>query len=118
MYVCMYVCLSVTGLRLKYTSLRIVYVPSGTCPSWFAKLTQSSRYDGRLRGETTTPGQRTRPEVQKTCDERRQYDSERRRLARQQQSESLRSLTARERDTGKEQHGIVVGRLHNKGELA
>ena len=24
MYVCMYVCLSVTGLRLKYTSLRIV----------------------------------------------------------------------------------------------
>ena len=30
------------------------------------ELTQSSRYDGRLRGETTTPGQRTRPEVQKT----------------------------------------------------
>ena len=29
------------------------------------ELTQSSRYDGRLRGETTTPGQRTRPEVQK-----------------------------------------------------
>ena len=26
----------------------------------------SSRYDGRLRGETTAPGQRTRPEVQKT----------------------------------------------------
>ena len=37
----------------------------------------SSRYDGRLRGETTTPGQRTRPEVQKSLsDERRQYDSE------------------------------------------
>ena len=35
--VCMYVCLSVTGLRLKYTSLRIVYVPSGTCPSWCAR---------------------------------------------------------------------------------
>ena len=66
MYVCMYVCLSVTGLRLKYTSLCIVYVPSGTWPSWCAKLTQSSRYDGRLRGETTTPGQRTRPGVQKT----------------------------------------------------
>ena len=64
--VCMYVCLSVTGLRLKYTSLHIVYVPSDTCPSWCAKLTQSSRYNGRLRGETTTPGQRTRPEVQKT----------------------------------------------------
>ena len=26
MYVYMYVCLSVTGLRLKYTGLRIVYV--------------------------------------------------------------------------------------------
>ena len=35
--VCMYVCLSVTGLRLKCTSLRIVYVPSGTCPSWCAR---------------------------------------------------------------------------------
>ena len=30
MYVCMYVCLSVTGLRLKYTGLFIVYVPFGT----------------------------------------------------------------------------------------
>ena len=27
MYVCMYVCTSVTGLRLKYTGLCIVYVP-------------------------------------------------------------------------------------------
>ena len=36
MLVCMHVCLSVTGLRLKYTSLRMVYVPSGTCPSWCA----------------------------------------------------------------------------------
>ena len=26
MYVCMYVCMSVMGLRLKYTSLRIVYI--------------------------------------------------------------------------------------------
>ena len=33
----MYVCLTVTGLRLKYTKLRIVYVPSGTCPSWCAR---------------------------------------------------------------------------------
>ena len=60
----MYVCMSVRhGLRLKYTSftysvrtLRHVHL--------FVRL--SSRYDGRLRGETTTPGQRTRPEVQKT----------------------------------------------------
>ena len=31
--VCMYVCMSVrNGLRLKYTSLRIVYVPSAQSP--------------------------------------------------------------------------------------
>ena len=30
----MYVCMSVMGLRLKSMSLRIVYVPSGTCLSW------------------------------------------------------------------------------------
>ena len=35
--VCMYVCQSVTGLRPKYTSLRIVYVPSGMCLSWCAR---------------------------------------------------------------------------------
>ena len=29
----MYVCLSVTGLRLKYTGLCIVYVPFSTCRS-------------------------------------------------------------------------------------
>ena len=29
----MFVCLSVTGLRLKYTGLCIVYVPIGTCRS-------------------------------------------------------------------------------------
>ena len=29
----MYVCLSVTGLRLKYTGLCIVQVPFGTCRS-------------------------------------------------------------------------------------
>ena len=65
MYVCMYVCLSVTGLRLKYTSLRIVC----TYPlarAYLGALELSSLYDGRLRGETTPPGQRTRPDVQKT----------------------------------------------------
>ena len=55
--------------------------------------------NGRLRGETMMPGQRTRPEVRRwLSDERRQYDSERRRLVPQQQSNSLRSLTAHERD--------------------
>ena len=59
MYVCMYVCMSVTGLRLKYTSLRIVYVPPARARLDALELTI-------LRGEMTTPGQRTRPEVQKT----------------------------------------------------
>ena len=30
-----FVCLSVTGLRLKYTGLRIVYVSCSTCPLFF-----------------------------------------------------------------------------------
>ena len=64
--VCMYVCLSVTGLRLKYTSLRMCMYPPARAPLGALELTQSSRYDGRLRGATTMPGQRTRPEVQKT----------------------------------------------------
>ena len=33
MYVCMYVCMSIMGVRLKYTGLRIVYVPFGMCRS-------------------------------------------------------------------------------------
>ena len=57
----MYLSLFVTGLRLKYTSLRIVYVPPRHVPL-FVRL--SSRYDGRLR-EMLTPGQRAHPEVQK-----------------------------------------------------
>ena len=44
-----------------------------------------------------TPRQKMHPEVQKSLsDEKRQYDSERRRLAQQHKSESFRSLTARE----------------------
>ena len=62
--VCMYVCMCVTGLQLKYTSLRIVYVPSGTCLSWCARA-HDTMEDLEDR-ETTTPDQRTRPEVQKT----------------------------------------------------
>ena len=30
-----FVCLSVTGLRLKYTGLRIVYVSCSMCPLFF-----------------------------------------------------------------------------------
>ena len=45
-----------------------------------------------------TPGQKMHPEVQKSLsDEKRQY--ERRRLAQQQQSDSLHSLRAHERDS-------------------
>ena len=64
--VCMYVCLSVTGLRLKYASLRMCMCPPAHARLGALELTQSSRHFGRLRGETTTPGQRTHPEVQKT----------------------------------------------------
>ena len=52
-----------------------------------------------LRGEMTTPArERVQRYRRHLSDEKRQYDSERRRRARQQQSESLRSLTAREQD--------------------
>ena len=40
MYVCMYVCLSVTGLQLKYTGLCIVYVPFGMCRSGCIAIAQ------------------------------------------------------------------------------
>ena len=49
MYVCMYVCLSVMGLRLKYTSLRMVYVPSGTCPLGALELTMEDLEERRRR---------------------------------------------------------------------
>ena len=59
------VCMHVRkGFTTEVYEFTYSVVPSGTCPSWCAKLTQSSRYNGRLRGETTTPGQRTRPELQ------------------------------------------------------
>ena len=77
--------MSVTGLLLKYTSLRIVYVPSGSCPSWCAR--------GHDTMEDLEERRRQRYR-RRLSDEKRQYDSERGRLARQQQSESLRSLTA------------------------
>ena len=50
----MYVCLSVTGLRLKYTSLRIVYVPSGTYPSCTLELT--IRWSDDARPENASRG--------------------------------------------------------------
>ena len=110
LYVCMYVCMSVTGLQLKYMSLRIVYVPSGMCPSWCARAHAELVEDleERRRCQAREHVQRYR---RRLSDEKRQYDSEKRRLARQQQSELLRSLTACEQDS-EEQHSIVVGRLY------
>ena len=66
MYVCM-LCLSITGLRLKYTNLRIVYIPSGM--PLLVRL--GSRYDGRLRGETMTPGQRIPENASRGTEDRR-----------------------------------------------
>ena len=46
-----FVCLSVTGLRLKYTGLHIVYVFCSTCPLFFtlALVMEDSSEDRRRR---------------------------------------------------------------------
>ena len=46
-----FVCLSVTGLRLKYTGLRVVYVSCSTCPLFFtlALVMEESLEDRRQR---------------------------------------------------------------------
>ena len=92
----MYICLSVTGLRLKYTGLRVVYVPL-----WHVPLTMPSRWISRSRTQRIEDDARTSPDVWKTVncrrDERRQDNSDKKRLARQHPSYLLRSLT-RERD--------------------
>ena len=46
-----FVCLSVTGLRLKYTGLRIVYVSCSMCPLFFtlALMMEESSEDRRRR---------------------------------------------------------------------
>ena len=63
MYVCMYVCMSVTGLRLKYTGLCIVYVPFDTCRSGCHRTTVAWR--SRLRTRKIDDA-RTSPDVRKT----------------------------------------------------
>ena len=77
-------------------SLHIVYVPSGTCPSWctWAHNTMED-LEERRRHQARERIQRYR---RRLSDERRQYYSERRRLARQQQSDSLCSLMAHDLD--------------------
>ena len=63
MYVCMYVCMSVTGLQLKYMGLCIVYVPFGTCRSGCHRTMA-----WRLRSRTgkIEDDARTSPDVWKT----------------------------------------------------
>ena len=100
MYVCMYVCMhvymSLTGLQLKYTSLCIVYKPSGTCPPWCTSAHDMMEdLEERRRRQVRKSIQRYRRPL---SDKRRQYDSERKRLASQQQSNSLCLLIAHERD--------------------
>ena len=54
MYVCMYVCLSVTGLRLKYTGLCIVYVPLARAAQDAIARWRRDRGRGLRRKKTTT----------------------------------------------------------------
>ena len=97
-----FVCLSVTGLRLKYTGLRIVYVSvsSSTCPLFFtlALMMEDSSEDRRRRQARERMQRYRRRLSAQQRDERRPYKSERRRLVRQHQHDSLRSMTRRERD--------------------
>ena len=57
----MYVCLSVMGLRLKYTGLCIVYVPL-----WHVLFTMPSRWRLRSRTRRIEDDARTSPDVWKT----------------------------------------------------
>ena len=56
----MYVCLSVTGLRLKYTGLHIVYVPFWHVPLMVPALARWRTWriedDGRLENESREIG--------------------------------------------------------------
>ena len=62
MYVCLYVCLSVTGLRLKYTGLCIVYIPFGTCRSG---CHPAMAWRSRLRAQNIEDDTRTSPDIWK-----------------------------------------------------
>ena len=95
---CLYVCMSVTGLRLKYTGLRIVYVPLQHVP-----LMMPSRWRSRTRRIPVEDYARTSPDVWRQLtaqqkDEKRQDNGDKKRLVRQHPSDLLCSLT-RELDT-------------------
>ena len=88
-----HVCLSVTGLR-------IVYVSCSMCPLFFTlALVMEDSSEDRRRRQARERMQRYRRWLSaQQRDERRQYESDRRRLACQHQRNSLR----------KEQHDTVV----------
>ena len=94
------VCLSVTGLRLKYTGLSIVYVSCSTCPLFFTlTLVMEDSSEDRRQRQAREGLQRYRRQLSaQQRDERWQYKSERRRLALHHQRDSLRSMTRHERD--------------------
>ena len=45
----MYVCMSITGLRLKYTGLCILYIPFGTCRSGCHRVLEVEDSEDRRR---------------------------------------------------------------------
>ena len=56
-----FVCLSVTGIRLKYTGLRIVYVSCSTCPLFFTlALVMGDSSEDRRRRQAREQMQRYR----------------------------------------------------------
>ena len=91
-----FVCLSVTGLQLKCMGLHIVYVSCSTCFTLALVIEDSSEDRRRRQAREQMQRYRRRLSAQQR-DERRQCETERRRLARKHQRDSLRSLTWHER---------------------
>ena len=107
-----FLCLSVTGLRLKYTGLRIVYIPCSMFPLFFTLVLviMEDSSEDRRRRQARERMQRYRGRLSaQQRDERRLYESERRRLACQHQHDSLCSMTRRQRDRRTARHRS----LHN-----
>ena len=105
----MYVCLSVTGLQLKYTALCIEYVPLARAAQDAIARWRWHGDQGRgLEGQKTTPERVQMYGRQLTAqqkNERRQDNGDKKRLAHHHPSDLLCSLS-RER-IGGGQHGVV-----------
>ena len=106
MYVCMFVCLSVTGTRLKYTGLCIAYVPFGTCCSG-CHLAMTWR--SRSRTWKIKDDARTSPDVWKAVNCSTKDNSDEKRLACHHPSDLLSSLTREWIGGG--QYGVVLPAL-------